>query len=1039
MINSSNQPNTSNKPSPTTTSNSTSTPTSSTSNNNSLSRPVSKPTSPGNSSASGQSSICSACGKHIDGQFVRALNGQYHLECFRCRDCNQIVAEKFFPATDSRTGDKVILCERDYFRRLDLLCAKCGQALRGAHINALNKKYHLEHFTCSVCSTVFRQHDSYYEREGQVYCQQHYSLLFAAKCGGCHTAVLKNFVEMTTKVSKIEQWHPECYMIFKLWNVRIAKITQSSNGKNLAKQITNADGEVDGVAEQRHVTEEVAHILNVLSSYEESSAECISDMLLWFSGNEFEEGVLQASRLIYHIESLFRGIDIVKTELHAQGESILIHNYNEPKQLAKRVVHFFSLLSYSKNGTAKEALTTGTPIMGSQTLTNDNITNSPSTPMKQQTATKEMISLVTSLAHTLKILIRAALIGALKLERVYGETDAVHLLLNELESCNEKSLIDIQSLEEYGPDVKTDLCTHCHRSIEEECYKYDNLRWHSSCFICGVCGRELKDDHKNACYDALGNRILCSVHYEHMSKLPAYRVSQSPTSDGSPPKEKLFVNVIKPVTQLEQYVFLLRCALKRLCILLNVKMESYPAIAQKDSVAQSPGSKPSPANRPPSPSSTPGSGSATDSYFNLDSSTSILAHSDVKSPTSPQGLNSRVASAGKLSTTQSQAQLQKSKVSKIATTSTNTLAGDVSQLSLISPQVPSSPDSSSKPSINTSTTSLSSSATRVSPQKPRSQIQSKNAVRAQKTTGVGAGSENSRFLSELSVLDHWAVRQHAAQLLYPYLNKEFTMEQLMDCATLRKPSMWSKMVDVLKPKKDKQQPEILFGVPLEILLDKYGVDSDLGVGFSGVQIPLFVDYCIRVMLRQDLSVEGIFRKNGNIKKMKTTATQLDEDPGNVEVLETESVIQLAALLKKFLRDLPEPLLTFKLYRLFIVSQKIPEEQRMQVLHYICSLLPKPNLDLLATLVWFCHHIAKESHMDSPPGVGNKMDIANLAMVMAPNILYSKSAKSVTDDDALLAITAIHTMFDNYEQLWQIPADIYERIRGDDYPENGILE
>lgn len=32
--------------------------------------------------------ICAACGEPLTGQFVRALNGTYHLECFRCRVCH---------------------------------------------------------------------------------------------------------------------------------------------------------------------------------------------------------------------------------------------------------------------------------------------------------------------------------------------------------------------------------------------------------------------------------------------------------------------------------------------------------------------------------------------------------------------------------------------------------------------------------------------------------------------------------------------------------------------------------------------------------------------------------------------------------------------------------------------------------------------------------------------------------------------------------------------------------------------------------------
>lgn len=35
--------------------------------------------------ASGQSRMCKKCGEPLTGQFVRALGGTFHLDCFRCR------------------------------------------------------------------------------------------------------------------------------------------------------------------------------------------------------------------------------------------------------------------------------------------------------------------------------------------------------------------------------------------------------------------------------------------------------------------------------------------------------------------------------------------------------------------------------------------------------------------------------------------------------------------------------------------------------------------------------------------------------------------------------------------------------------------------------------------------------------------------------------------------------------------------------------------------------------------------------------------
>jgi hypothetical protein len=69
----------------------------------------------------------------------------------------------------------------------------------------------------------------------------------------------------------------------------------------------------------------------------------------------------------------------------------------------------------------------------------------------------------------------------------------------------------------------------------------------------------------------------------------------------------------------------------------------------------------------------------------------------------------------------------------------------------------------------------------------------------------------------------------------------------------------------------------------------------------------------------DLSVEGIFRKNGNIRRLKELTEAIDRDPASVDLTQ-DFPVQLAALLKKYLRDLPDPLLTFKLHRLLIASQ-----------------------------------------------------------------------------------------------------------------------
>lgn len=68
-----------------------------------------------------------------------------------------------------------------------------------------------------------------------------------------------------------------------------------------------------------------------------------------------------------------------------------------------------------------------------------------------------------------------------------------------------------------------------------------------------------------------------------------------------------------------------------------------------------------------------------------------------------------------------------------------------------------------------------------------------------------------------------------------------------------------------------------------------------------------------------MSIEGIFRRNGNIRRLKELTDAIDRDAPSVDLTQ-DNPVQLAALLKKFFRDLPDPLMTFKLHRLFIATQ-----------------------------------------------------------------------------------------------------------------------
>ncbi len=198
----------------------------------------------------------------------------------------------------------------------------------------------------------------------------------------------------------------------------------------------------------------------------------------------------------------------------------------EAKLLCKKIVAFFSLLSKTQE--------TGVRKLG---------------------VTQELLSLVTGLAHYLKLLIRIGLQGALKLERERSNTRGLHEFLEELRDLEsvkdaEKSLLSTVGVSGLA-DQRSDLCSACKRPIDDECIRMGERRWHWGCITCAKCGRELRQDFEDLRWTERDQTTLCRPCVDSM--IQTFDVQAG----------------FEPVTRLQQYVFLLRVALARLLSLLR--------------------------------------------------------------------------------------------------------------------------------------------------------------------------------------------------------------------------------------------------------------------------------------------------------------------------------------------------------------------------------------------------------------------------------------------------------------------------------------
>lgn len=68
-------------------------------------------------------------------------------------------------------------------------CYYCQKPIVGQVVTALGKTWHMEHFTCVHCGTELGT-KSFFERDGEPYCETDYHELFSPRCNYCSAPIL---------------------------------------------------------------------------------------------------------------------------------------------------------------------------------------------------------------------------------------------------------------------------------------------------------------------------------------------------------------------------------------------------------------------------------------------------------------------------------------------------------------------------------------------------------------------------------------------------------------------------------------------------------------------------------------------------------------------------------------------------------------------------------------------------------------------------------------------------------------------------------
>lgn len=168
----------------------------------------------------------------------------------------------------------------------------------------------------------------------------------------------------------------------------------------------------------------------------------------------------------------------------------------------------------------------------------------------------------------------------------------------------------------------------------------------------------------------------------------------------------------------------------------------------------------------------------------------------------------------------------------------------------------------------------------------------------------------------------------------------------------------------------------------------FGCDLQEHLQHSGQDVPQVLRSCAEFVQEYGV-VDGIYRLSGvssNIQKLRQEF-EAERKPDLRRDVYLQDIHCVSSLCKAYFRELPDPLLTYRLYDKFAeaVAVQLEPERLIKILDVLQE-LPAPNYRTLEFLMRHLVHMASFSAQTN-------MHARNLAIVWAPNLLRSKDIEA----------------------------------------------
>ncbi|KAJ4452152.1 hypothetical protein ANN_03670 [Periplaneta americana] len=179
----------------------------------------------------------------------------------------------------------------------------------------------------------------------------------------------------------------------------------------------------------------------------------------------------------------------------------------------------------------------------------------------------------------------------------------------------------------------------------------------------------------------------------------------------------------------------------------------------------------------------------------------------------------------------------------------------------------------------------------------------------------------------------------------------------------------------------------------------------------------FVKRCIEVLENRGLEEQGLYRVVGVSSKVSKLLTmgldrrKADKMNALEDQFEWESKTITSAL-KTYLRNLPEPLMTFRYHNGFIAAAK-QETRALRVndVHTLVHRLPQQNRDMLDIIIKHLQNVAAKSDK-------NLMTVSNLGVCFGPTLLRPEEETVAAIMDIKFCNVVVEILIENYEKIFK---------------------